>query len=54
MIIYAKYIMCVCYLMHMNMTSNYNEHAQTRTEIPFNWTTFPTVTLQCLHAALFA
>jgi hypothetical protein len=40
-----KYNLCqvhyVCYLMHTNMTSNYNEHAQTRTQIPFNWTTFP-------------
>lgn len=40
--------------MHMNMTYNYNEHAQARTQIPFNWKTFLTVPLKCLHAALFA
>ena len=37
--------------MHKNMTYNYNEHAQTRTQVPFNRTTFPTVTSKCPHAA---
>jgi hypothetical protein len=43
-----------CYPMHMNTTSNYNEHVQTCTQIPFNWTTFPTVNLIYLHDALLA